>query len=226
MGRDDKTHYTGRMTNPDIHAIIFDNDGTLVDSEPISIRVLTELVAGHGFEIAHSVAMEKWAGRDLHEVLLEVESHLGRKLPDDFLDTFRAEQMSRLATEVTAIDGAAELLEAIDRPRCVASNAPQNKMRLCLETTSLLRFFKTDHLFSAYDVEAWKPKPDLFLHAADQMNTDPQHCAVVEDSRFGIEAGIAAGMQVFVLDPHGRFQPSQQYSRLACLSELIPIFRA
>jgi beta-phosphoglucomutase-like phosphatase (HAD superfamily) len=95
--------------------------------------------------------------------------------------------------------GALELLEAMHLPFCMASNGQHEKMQVTLSTTGLLHFFE-GRIFSAYEVNAWKPDPELFLHAARQFGADPACCAVIEDSLPGVEAGLAAGMQVFVLD--------------------------
>ena len=187
---------------PPVQAVIFDCDGTLVDSEVISLKILVDLVAGHGLMIPHREAVDRWSGCDLADVLAEIEARLGAKLPPDFLETFRKRQLQELAQNVMPIVGAKELLRSITLPFCVASNAPQNKIRLCLETTGLLTYVPEDKIFSAYDIQAWKPRPDLFLHAAEALHVPPRSCAVVEDSEVGIEAGLTANMQVYGFDPH------------------------
>lgn len=217
------------MTHPEIRAVIFDCDGTLVDSEPISLRVLVEMLDDWGLSVAHEEAMQRWAGCDLHEIFREAESRADRKLPGDFMDTFRVEQLKRLREELQPIDGAAELLRTITMRHCVASNAPRVKVRCCLEATELIDFFDADLVLSAYDVNAWKPLPDVFLHAAKQMSVEPKHCAVVEDSQFGIDAGVAAGMHVFALDPQRKYLglgSEGNISSIQRLSELIPILGA
>ncbi len=200
MMTSDSSPATPRRPDAPIEAVIFDCDGTLVDSEPISIRVALEMFEQFGYETPREAAIKEWAGADLHAIIGEVETALGKPLPDDFLDTFRELQMQRLRQELKPIPGAAQLLRAVDKPRCVASNAPRVKMRCCLETTGLIELLDGVPLLSAYDVQAWKPRPDLFLHAAQQLGIAPSACAVVEDSQFGIEAGVAAGMQVFAYD--------------------------
>lgn len=209
---------------PAIQAVIFDCDGTLVDSEEISLKVLVDLVAQQGLVFPHDQAVQDWAGRDLHVVLQEIEAQLGKKLPERFLETFREHQLAKLAESVTPVPGAGPLLEGMRKPFCVASNAPQNKIRLCLETTGLLPFVDSERIFSAYDVRAWKPRPDLFLHAAKQMGMPPSECAVVEDSGVGLEAGLAAGMHVLGYDPHGRLPSRDGVIVFHHLDELRPVF--
>src|SRR5690606_17330255 len=79
---------------------------------------------------------------------------------------------------------------------CVASSARVDKMHLTLGQTGLLPHFR-DVLFSATMVERGKPFPDLFLHAAREMEVAPEDCIVIEDSVAGTRAGVAAGMRVF-----------------------------
>ena len=213
------------MPRQEIHAVIFDCDGTLVDSEPTTIRVLVNQIAAHGWTVPHDEAMRRWAGGELADVLREVEAKLGRALPDTFIDGFRAEQMEQLGKTVLPIPGAEELLSNMTKPRCVGSNAPLDKIRLCLGTTGLINFFDEDHVFSAYEIEAWKPKPDLFLHAAERLGVAPANCAVVEDSRFGVEAGVNAGMQVFAYNIDEPILGNHGVTRIDDLTELIPLFR-
>ena len=206
-----------------IDAVIFDCDGTLVDSETISLRVLVDFVSEFGLEIPHQEALDRWAGGELPVVFGEIEQRLGHKLPEDFLEQFRKRQLSALETEVIPVEGAPQLLESMTVPFCVASNAPANKVRLCLKTTKLDRFFETSRIFSAYDIEKWKPEPDLFLMAAEQMKVTPSKTAVIEDSRFGVEAGLRAGMQVFAFDPFAKLQRQDEVHYVTSLVELIDV---
>lgn len=211
------------MPSPEIQAVIFDCDGTLVDSESISLRVLVNYVAEFRLQIPHEEAMKEFAGNELSVVFAEIERRLGHKLPDDFLHEFRRRQIATLREQVTACQGAGELLAELTLPYCVASNAPRNKIEICLQTTGLRQHFSDSDIYSAYDIEVWKPAPDLFLKAAAGMCVDPTHCAVVEDSRFGIEAGLAAGMQVFVYDPHRHHRSYPDVRCVATLTELAPL---
>lgn len=190
----------------EIKAVIFDCDGTLVDSEVISMQVLQQLCGEHGVSLSMEEAMESFAGNELAVVLRLLEDKLNGKLPVEFLDRFRTRQLAELAVSLTAIEGAHELVQSLSVPICVASNAPLNKVNLCLKITSLDQFFTSDRIFSAYTIERWKPAPDLFLQAAEELGVSPQNCAVVEDSLFGVQAGVAAGMQVVALDRHSRMR--------------------
>ena len=106
------------------------------------------------------------------------------------------------------------------KPFCVASNAPHEKIAINLTVTGLDQFFTADRTFSAYDINVWKPQPDLFLYAAKQLNVDPASCVVIEDSLAGIEAGLAAGMQVIGYSQTADLKPTDEVPFVHCLSEL------
>ena len=211
------------MSDAQIQAVIFDNDGTLVDSETLSIAVLVEYVNEFGYEIELADAMASWAGGELPKIFTKVETELGITLPEDHLDQFRGRQMAKLATDVQPIPGAVEMLKSLSLPYCVASNAPLNKMGLCLDTTGLAKFFPDDRRFSAYSIEKWKPEPDLFLMAAAAMGIEPDRCAVLEDSLYGVEAGLNAGMQVFAFDPKTELEIPDGVTRVCSLDQFVPM---
>ncbi|WP_372624167.1 HAD-IA family hydrolase [Falsiroseomonas sp.] len=178
-------------------AVIFDCDGTLVDSEGLQAEVFAELLAGHGWKQEPAEILVAFRGRRLATCIAELEARFGA-LRHDFEAAFRARSAELLRTRLCEIEGAAALLGALPHPACVASNAPRAKIELCLEMTGLARFF-AGRVFSAYEVGAWKPAPDLFLHAAAAMGTPAARCLVVEDSAAGVEAARAAGMKVVAL---------------------------
>ena len=206
--------------------VIFDCDGTLVDSEPISLRVLVDMVAREGLEIPHDYAVERWSGCDLLHILGEVESRLGRELAADFPELFREQQLVHLEQEVQPIDGAAELIEAVrasGMKYCVASNAPMKKVRLCLETTGLFQYFDDNRVFSAHQVQKWKPDPDVFLFASRRLDVAPEDCCVIEDSGYGVEAALAAGMDVVYYQGAKDWRPPEHVRQINRLASAMPL---
>jgi HAD superfamily hydrolase (TIGR01509 family) len=186
-------------------AIIFDCDGTLVDSEVLSNEVLVEAVAEHGLVLSVDEAISAFRGGKMADCVAHLESRLGRRLPDHFVPTLRARTAEAFRTRLRPVAGALELirwLAARSWEICVASSGPVEKIELSLSLTGLSPFFER-RIFSSYEIGAWKPDPGLFLHAAKVMGVAPEDCAVVEDSFPGIRAGLAAGMTVFAFEPHG-----------------------
>lgn len=180
--------------------IIFDLDGTLVDSEPACNQAFLDLLPDLRDDVVELTA--RYRGRRLHEILYDLEVRLGRKLPQDFEHNYRARVNAIFDDELQAMPEAEEALSAATTAMCVASNGPATKIRRALDLTGLSRFFG-DRVFSSYDVGFWKPDPRLFLHAARTMGFAPDRCIVVEDSSVGITAAIAAGMQPIQYLPHG-----------------------
>jgi len=176
--------------------IIFDCDGVLVDSEPIAERIFPEVLAAEGFEVSLDDSRSWFTGYSLQTCLKRVEELFGSPVPEDIGQKYYTRLFDEFKRSLQPVSGIAEALDAIPYPICVASSGAHEKMQISLGVTGLLPRF-TNHIFSALDVEHGKPEPDLFLYAAKQCNANPAHCAVIEDSLPGVQAGIKAGMKVF-----------------------------
>ncbi len=183
-----------------IELVIFDCDGTLVDSEPLVAEVVSECAAEHGIAITAHEVHRRFKGGRLADCVLYLETLRGGPLPASFVNEVREREGIALREKLRPMEGAVDLLKAMHLPYCMASNGPRSKMDITLGTTDLMQYFE-DRIFSAYEVGSWKPEPGLFLHAAEVFGVEPEHCAVIEDSMPGILAGVAAGMRVFALDP-------------------------
>jgi HAD superfamily hydrolase (TIGR01509 family) len=175
--------------------VIFDCDGVLVDSEPIAVRVDVAMLAEVGVPMSEAEVIERFVGRSPQLIVAAVEAELGHAVPDGWFD--RGEERIRAAYvhELTPVDGVVEALAQITEPVCVASSSGHESLRFKLELTGLYSRFE-GRIFSATEVANGKPAPDLFLHAASRMGAAPGDCVVVEDSRYGVEAARAAGMDV------------------------------
>ena len=183
-------------------AIIFDCDGTLVDSELIGNQVIVESVAELGLHLTLAEALHHFVGRKMADTIAIIEQMLDKPLPEQFLSELRHRMNEAFETRLQPFDGVHDLLQALKMPVCVASNGPHEKMQVSLGVTGLLPYFE-GRIFSGYDCGSWKPEPGLFLHAAQSMGVAPEACAVVEDSLYGVQAGVAAGMSVFGFAPNG-----------------------
>lgn len=178
-----------------LELVIFDCDGVLVDSEPISNRVLAQALSEIGLATSVESSMRDYMGRSWTACVEIFEQRLGRPLPLEFERLFWTRNEAALRAELRAVPGIQEVLGRITTPICVASSGRPEKMRVTLGVTGLLPRFE-GRIFSALDVARAKPWPDLFLHAAARMGATPATCVVVEDSPRGVEAGVAAGMRV------------------------------
>jgi HAD superfamily hydrolase (TIGR01509 family) len=183
------------VTRPEL--VIFDCDGVLVDSEPISNGVLAAMLTEQGLPTTLPQARREYQGLTLAQVLAGARERLGRELPAGWLDEYqqrRAEEFRRGLRRVAGAEQAVRAVAAAGVKVCVASQGRLEKSRLTLGLTGLDRLFAADAVFSAEQVPRAKPHPDLFLHAATAMGARPERTAVVEDTPLGVAAARAAGM--------------------------------
>ena len=177
--------------------VIFDCDGTLMDSEIIIGGEEIAALAPYGFEIDVKDYLRRFAARPEAEVRAAIEEEIGRALPDTVFDGVDARVDERLWREVKAVDGVHAMLDRLDQPRCICSNSRNARLKLELSRAELWDRFRP-YVFSGRDLDgvAPKPAPDVFLHAAREFEVAAADCLVIEDSVAGVEAGVAAGMRV------------------------------
>lgn len=205
-------------------AVLFDLDGTLVDTELLGNGALAAELAVDGIAETAESLTASFRGRALADILETLEDLHGVALRAGFVARYRARAEALFEDGVVPIPGAAEALAALALPRCIVSNGPLAKIRQTLRVSGLAPHFG-ERLFSAYEVGSWKPDPGLFLHAARALDVAPARCVVVEDSESGIEAARRAGMRALWFVPHGA--PAQvprhatAFSRLDQLAGLI-----
>lgn len=179
--------------------VIFDCDGVLVDSEPVSNEVLAQMLSEQGLPTTLAESRSAYQGLLLSDVLARAQAQLGRPLPAGWLESYERRRAEAFQRELQPIECVAEAIEALRAAGvhvCVASQGKLSKTELSLQLTGLRGLFGEHALFSAYQVPRGKPHPDLFLHAAKTMGVSPDDCVVVEDTPSGVLAAVAAGMRV------------------------------
>ena len=208
------------MSDP-IAAVIFDADGTLVDSEAPGLDVLHEQALALGLAWERAALHERFRGVRMAECAALLAAEAGHAEPDfaaDLLARIRAAMAERFRQGLEPMPGAEALLRRLELPFCVATNGPREKVELTLGLTGLLPLL-AGRIHSAYEVGSFKPEPGLFLHAAESLGVAPARCAVVEDSLPGVEAGLAAGMRVFSLLPPAQ-APADLHERVTFIDAL------
>ncbi len=181
---------------PRFDLVIFDNDGVLVDSEPVANRVLSALLTEYGLPCTPEESIATFMGHSMAQVRTMVEARLGRPVPAELEARYFEQVFAEFERSLQPIPGIVDALRSIEPAVCVASSGTRERIRLTLGTTGLWDRFG-GRVFSAQDVSRGKPAPDLFLHAARALGADPRRCAVVEDSPAGITAANDAGMTSF-----------------------------
>ncbi|MFT4189936.1 MAG: HAD-IA family hydrolase [Comamonas sp.] len=172
--------------------IIFDLDGTLVDSERLNNQAFLDLLPDLGLAVDDLI--RRYGGQQLAAILEDLERQIGHPLPDGFEPAYRQRVAELFDTRLQATPGTADLLRQHTFARCVASSAPLDKIGRALRASGLAPYFDVQHLYSSYDIGRWKPDPGIFLHAAQAMGRAPRDCLVIEDSAAGLAAADAAGM--------------------------------
>lgn len=174
--------------------LIFDCDGTLVDSEGLCNLGLQKELQRYGVQQDLAELTQRFRGRKLADICSTLSRQHDLHLNENFIQSYRCTVDILFDEYLQAFPGVIEVLQQLDLPMCVASAGPPRKIRKALDLTGLSQFFG-ERIYSSYDIFSWKPEPDLFLHAATQMGFSPADCIVIEDSEVGIQAAIAAGMQ-------------------------------
>ncbi|MBQ0709031.1 MULTISPECIES: HAD family phosphatase [unclassified Ochrobactrum] len=175
--------------------VIFDCDGVLVDSEPLSCLAFEQVYANHGMKLPEGT-VAKGIGMKQADIMKMIEDMTGHRLPEEATSQFWPETKILFAEALQPTVGIADFLRELPQRRCVASSSQPERIAFSLEKTGISHYFG-DAVFSSSMVKRGKPAPDLFLFAATKMGVDPARCVVIEDSPFGVEGAIAAGMTAF-----------------------------
>ncbi|MBV9748925.1 MAG: HAD-IA family hydrolase [Acetobacteraceae bacterium] len=198
------------MTPETLRLVIFDCDGVLVDSEPVSNRVVAAECTALGWPMTTAEATAQFVGLRLSDMPPIIEARLGRRpsqegWPARWVEHLRGRIIAALAREAEPMPGAAAVLRgvaALGLPYRVASNSSHEEMDVKFARTGLAALVE-GRVHSARDVAAGKPAPDLFLAAAAAEGVAPGACLVVEDSVPGVRGARAAGMTCLGLAAHG-----------------------
>jgi HAD superfamily hydrolase (TIGR01509 family) len=179
---------------PDL--VIFDCDGVLVDSEALACQSLAETMTRHGLPCTIDDVFTKFLGRGFAAVEDYHQKMLGLPVSEDFLADLRSSQFALFRSHLRPLPHVPEMLSEFKRPFCLATSSDPERLQLTLEVTGLGVYF-VNRIYHAAMVERAKPAPDLFLLAAKGMGASPSRTLVVEDSLTGVQAGKAAGMNVW-----------------------------
>jgi len=185
-----------------VQCIIFDCDGTLVDSELLCNLGLEIKLREYGVQTSAEILMKKFRGGKLATILQEIEKEYQINLGSDFVPSYRLLVDNLFDAHLKPCQGVPEMLQTTNLPKCVASSGPPEKINKALTVTGLASYF-VNKVFSSYEIGSWKPEPGILLHAAKSMGFAPNQCAVVDDSPVGISAAMSAGMIPLLYDPDG-----------------------
>jgi HAD superfamily hydrolase (TIGR01509 family) len=188
-------------------AVLFDCDGTLVESEPISFRVLSEMLGAEGWPITADEFSEIFLGQSVKSRMDVIRSKTAIPDMDAWYLAYTDRRDKALSNEVAAIPFAMDVVRCLAQRQAVrlavVSASSRAKMELQLDKVGLRGWFG-HHLYSGQQVARNKPWPDVYLEAASSLGVEIARCAVIEDSVSGLTAGVAAGATVYAYSPPHR----------------------
>lgn len=202
--------------------VIFDMDGTLVDSEHCSAQALLDVFPE--LNDTRDNLVRRYRGLKLENIFNDIAQTCVIELPADIRDQYRAREAELGSTLIRGNPGVELMLARLQSRYCIASNAPRSKTQRSLSICGLARWFD-QNIYSAYDVQSWKPDPALLRHAAENEGFSCEQCVVVEDSDAGLQAAVGAGMRPIFYNPHRRkiaHKGITSIHQLAHLLDLLP----
>ncbi|WP_281701921.1 HAD family phosphatase [Acetobacter malorum] len=208
--------------------VIFDCDGVLVDSEQTCCRISAEEARAAGLNIPAEKAVDEFSGMALPEIQKDIEKKTGKSLGSDWANRVQKRFVEAMKKGVEPIDGVHAMLDGVKKlglPVRVGSNSSVEEMDAKFIATDMTHYF-TNRVHSARDMGVPKPRPDVYLHAAEQEGVAPANCVVLEDSNTGARAAVDAGMMCVLL----RFgsEPVPEWPnlvRIRHLSEFVPLLQ-
>ncbi len=192
-----------------IRALLWDNDGVLVDTEKLYLQACRELLWSVGVELS----VQDYAEISLRQGRTVFELARQAGLDDAHVESLRVARNERyaelLAAGVELMGGVHECLDALEgrMPMAIVTSSQPDHFELIHRDLGLLHHFEL--ILTAADFTRFKPHPEPYLLAAERIGADPAECLVIEDTERGLRSALAAGMRCVVvphaLSRHGDF---------------------
>jgi HAD superfamily hydrolase (TIGR01509 family) len=209
----------------DLPLLIFDCDGTLVDSELLGHIAMARCLGTVGITEDAASLLSRYRGGRLANIIADLEMRHKHRFASEFSEYYRATVTDLLELNLRPTPGIDQALRRIPNHKCVASSGPVSKITQSLRLANLSGFF-LGSIYSSYVVNSWKPEPGLFLYAASEEGFAPDNCIVIEDSALGVEAARRAGMRCLRYDPDNSYPQSLMadaltFTNMSLLPELV-----
>ncbi len=175
--------------------IIFDCDGVLVDSEPLSMRIDREFLAEHGLPLSLAEVSAMAIGLTFEALMEKIEHDFAITLPKGLIAEKDARLLELYESELRTAPGVEAALARLTLPMSVASNSPVERVEAALRIGKLGQYFGR-RITTFEHVPKGKPAPDIYLLAARRAGVAPKDCLVIEDSVAGVTSAVAAGCHV------------------------------
>lgn len=188
---------------PGYKALIFDLDGTLVDSMPTHFQSWCKALADHGApNVFPEDVFYAMGGRPTRDIVEILNGEQGTNLDPDAVTLAKRRHFLSSLDQLEFVDDVIEFARANAGkvPMAIASGGTRLVVEKTLQVLGISDLF--DEVVTADDVANGKPAPDIFLEAADRLEIEPEGCVVFEDARAGIQAAREAGMEVVIVPAH------------------------
>ena len=163
-----------------------------------------EIFKEYGVEYNVQNSVNKYKGFKLSRIITEVEKDNDIEVNKDFVEKYRSLVETYYEDRLEPMPEVSRTLESIGLPVCIASSAPKKKILHGLEVTGLSNYFNDQTVFSSYEINSWKPEPQIFTHAADSMGFYSANCMAVDDAEIGIKSALAADMKACYYNVDGK----------------------
>jgi HAD superfamily hydrolase (TIGR01509 family) len=196
--------------------VLFDCDGTLVDSEGLCNKGLAIQFGELGVQLDPEELVVRFRGRKLETTLAMLRDEHQVELPDTFIRDYRRVVGELFESELRPVEGIEAVLQDLHQPMAVVSSGPVHKIQQALRVCGLTDYFG-NNVYSSYEVGIWKPDPGIYLHAAGDMGFSARDCVVIEDSMAGVEAGLSAGIRTLF---YNKFNEPCLFDKAICFSSM------
>lgn len=205
--------------------LLFDNDGTLIESELICCMGIAERYREEkNLDLNYHHMFQRFRGWELERILETIKKEHQVDWDEGLVQRYRKRMLELFEDHLQAIEGVHEALQQLPQPKAVVSNGPLKKMQEAMRITGLDTFFEYDKLVSAYEINIWKPDPRIYLYAANLLGTKAEECIVIEDSLTGVEAGVRANMRTLFFNKYNDpcpFSDVIQFNSMFDLSKIV-----
>ncbi|MGE9270185.1 MAG: HAD family hydrolase [Verrucomicrobiales bacterium] len=181
-------------------AVVFDCDGTLVNSMPAHFEAWCEALSYYGAaNVFQEDVFYAMGGRPTKDIVVDLNSEYGLKLDPSAVAMKKRESFLSRLDSIELIDEVVEFARACrgKYPMAIATGGTRLVIEKTLQAVGISDLF--DEVVSANDVQVGKPDPEVFLKAAASLGVDPSRCLALEDAPAGIMAAQRAGMEVVAI---------------------------
>lgn len=199
--------------------IIWDFDGVIADTEHIAAEKYIEFAKEYNIELTINDIIQNIIGKGQLKQL-EALISLGKIVDANLVKQINDKISDVVTQNITLTNNIEDIFRLKEFDQCVATGNSLTGIKARFEPLNLERYFSKDKIFSAGFVAHGKPEPDLFLYAADKMNYNPKDCIVIEDSIYGIIAGLKANMTVIAYLEHILYDKKEYIKQINSLGNV------